>query len=151
MSDELATMAKVQTAFAEALTYRRGRHVPLDPKPARTEIHPTVRQLVRLRDDNSCQWCLRSGDEAVLHLDHIVPHSSGGSDSSDNLRMLCDYCNLRRSNRVVGTGERVLPVSEVCFDCQPWIPALLPDDETHRLVWCATHRGTGYSADRWIW
>lgn len=32
-------------------------------------------------------------------VDHIVPHSRGGTDTPDNLRILCRRCNQSRGNR----------------------------------------------------
>ncbi len=30
--------------------------------------------------------------------DHILPHSRGGADSLDNLRIICRTCNIRKGN-----------------------------------------------------
>ena len=41
-------------------------------------------------------WCLWCGATRDLTVDHIVPLSQGGSNESDNLRVLCRKCNSRR-------------------------------------------------------
>lgn len=53
------------------------------------------------RDDYRCLACGRSpeGDDVVLHVDHIIPRSKGGSDGDDNLQTLCAECNLGKGNR----------------------------------------------------
>lgn len=45
--------------------------------------------------DVVCQEC---GVEEDLQIDHIIPHSRGGGDSVENLRLLCSRCNARRGN-----------------------------------------------------
>lgn len=39
-------------------------------------------------------------DEVGLHIDHIIPISNGGKTVEQNLQVLCDKCNLKKSNRV---------------------------------------------------
>ncbi|MDA1028498.1 MAG: HNH endonuclease [Bacteroidetes bacterium] len=36
------------------------------------------------------------GTETDLQFDHIVPHSKGGGDQVENLRLLCRDCNLKK-------------------------------------------------------
>lgn len=35
----------------------------------------------------------------VLHLDHVIPYSAGGTETADNMRVLCEPCNLSRGDR----------------------------------------------------
>jgi hypothetical protein len=47
-----------------------------------------------------CEICGASqADGAKLHVDHIVPVSKGGGNEPENLRCLCEPCNLGRSDR----------------------------------------------------
>jgi hypothetical protein len=46
-----------------------------------------------------CARCHRSPPEVVLHVDHIVPASRGGSSLRANLQFLCAEHNLRKSNK----------------------------------------------------
>jgi 5-methylcytosine-specific restriction endonuclease McrA len=34
-----------------------------------------------------------------IHFDHVIPYSWGGSDTVENLQILCERCNLRKGNR----------------------------------------------------
>lgn len=47
-----------------------------------------------------CSKCGASASNGVtLHVDHIKPTSKGGTNERENLRILCEPCNLGRSNR----------------------------------------------------
>lgn len=39
-----------------------------------------------------------------IHIDHIIPISSGGTNDPTNLQILCDDCNLKKGNRNTETG-----------------------------------------------
>lgn len=56
---------------------------------------------VLARDNWTCCSCGRSVKEngIVLHVDHIVPRSKGGTDERKNLQALCMKCNIGKSNR----------------------------------------------------
>lgn len=48
-----------------------------------------------------CQACGNKPaerNEIVLHIDHIIPFSLGGSNDYDNLQVLCNECNYSKSN-----------------------------------------------------
>lgn len=53
------------------------------------------------RDNWTCCSCGRSVREhgIVLHVDHKVPRSKGGTDDRNNLQALCMKCNIGKSNR----------------------------------------------------
>lgn len=59
-------------------------------------IPPNVRRLVLNRDGNACRYC---GSGENLQLDHIRPHSRGGSDEPENLCTACRCCNISKSDR----------------------------------------------------
>lgn len=63
-------------------------------------VMPSLRWQVFQRDQWRCVGCGRnSHDNAILHVDHIVPRSRGGADSLKNYQTLCDVCNLGKGNR----------------------------------------------------
>jgi hypothetical protein len=49
------------------------------------------------RDGGCCRIC---GNADKLHVDHIIPRGRGGSDLMDNLWLLCDQCNLSKTDTV---------------------------------------------------
>lgn len=66
-------------------------------KPNRRRIPDRVRNLVFGRDGHACLEC---GATESLSLDHIHPHSLGGTDSLENLQTLCRSCNSKKGARV---------------------------------------------------
>ena len=65
-------------------------------KPRRALIPRHVKEQVWTRDGERCVEC---GPSHKLHFDHIIPYSWGGSDTMENLQVLCQRCNLRKGNR----------------------------------------------------
>jgi HNH endonuclease len=58
---------------------------------------------IRERDNHKCIWCGQKADEkSPLHLDHLIPHSRGGSDDPTNLVSACRWCNDTRHDMKVG-------------------------------------------------
>ncbi len=43
-----------------------------------------------------CRWCRKSTKPGARHIDHIVPLSKGGADSTENLCVSCPHCNLSK-------------------------------------------------------
>jgi hypothetical protein len=74
-----------------------------------------TRDLVYRRDERTCLLCgTRHGP---LQLDHIVPWSAGGPDTSENLRVACQDCNQARSNYRNWSDWPMLPVTALCDAC----------------------------------
>ena len=88
--DEELKRLKEQVANLEAVeTLRNGIRV-------RAPIPDDVKLLVWSRDGGACVRC---GSRDQLQFDHVIPHSRGGSDSSENIQVLCQGCNLaKRAN-----------------------------------------------------
>jgi 5-methylcytosine-specific restriction endonuclease McrA len=64
-------------------------------------INEKTRLKVLKRDHYTCVKCGRSPATqrgCILHIDHIVPFSKGGSNEIENLQTLCDKCNLGKGN-----------------------------------------------------
>lgn len=72
-----------------------------------------LRKLVIRRAKNRCEYCglSQAGQEATFHIDHIIPLTSGGKTTADNLALACVSCSLRKSARETAvdpeTGEEV--------------------------------------------
>jgi len=61
-----------------------------------------LRYRVLARDRFRCVLCGRSPAnlKITLHIDHFVPWSRGGQTTFENLRTLCEACNLGKGSRV---------------------------------------------------
>lgn len=70
---------------------------PEPVKPRREAIPRLVQREVWQRDGGHCVEC---GTKAKLCFDHIVPFSLGGSNTVRNIQLLCEGCNLTKSNRL---------------------------------------------------
>lgn len=90
-------------------TVLRDEGVIADPPPSaraskernRKKISRTVERRVFAQYAYTCNECGVGGTEADLTLDHIYPHSLGGTDDEDNLRPLCRPCNSRKGAKVL--------------------------------------------------
>jgi 5-methylcytosine-specific restriction endonuclease McrA len=60
----------------------RGRPVP-----------PDTRLFVWQRDAGRCRHC---GAKEDLQFDHVIPRALGGSNSAENVELLCGSCNSRK-------------------------------------------------------
>ena len=66
---------------------------------ARTRYIPAVvKQAVWSRDGGKCVEC---GSKTDIQYDHEIPHSLGGANTVENIRLLCMRCNLRKSDTIM--------------------------------------------------
>lgn len=71
----------------------------------RDKVNPAIRYDILKRDNYKCVICGRSpanNDKVKLEVDHIVPVSKGGKNHIENLRTLCDECNLGKAAKLEG-------------------------------------------------
>lgn len=61
------------------------------------KISQEVKQKVWLRDGGQCVQCNATD---YLEFDHVIPFSKGGSNSENNIQLLCRRCNLAKSDRL---------------------------------------------------
>jgi 5-methylcytosine-specific restriction endonuclease McrA len=66
-----------------------------------SDISSRLRDEIVRRAKNRCEYCGLSqiGQEAVFHIDHVIPQSTGGPSTADNLALACVSCSLRKSAR----------------------------------------------------
>lgn len=79
--------------YSEGPSQRTQRSNTRQPIPAH------VKRIVWERDNGQCVQC---GSRTDLHFDHMIPVSLGGGNSVENIQVLCQHCNLRKSNRIDG-------------------------------------------------
>ena len=65
--------------------------------PKRDPIPSDVRMLVWARDGGACVTC---GAKEKLHYDHIIPVAKGGGSMVENIQILCETCNLKKSDKI---------------------------------------------------
>ena len=53
------------------------------------------RKQVKESWDNTCAYC---GSEEDLTIDHVIPQSKGGSDTTDNVVCCCKSCNQSKGH-----------------------------------------------------
>jgi hypothetical protein len=63
------------------------------------EIPRPIQLRVMKRENQICRSCGKSVQDENIHFDHVIPFSKGGSSEESNIRLLCDSCNQKRSNR----------------------------------------------------
>ncbi len=56
------------------------------------------KQSLLLRDGNCCYHCGYAFTVHQLTIEHLVPHSQGGSNKLANLRLACWQCNNQRGS-----------------------------------------------------
>ncbi len=60
----------------------------------------SMRYDILKRDKHRCVICGRSKEDGIkLHVDHIKPVSKGGKTVPENLRTLCDECNMGKKDK----------------------------------------------------
>lgn len=72
----------------------------------RRKMSPGLRYDVLKRDGFKCVLCGRTAEQGCkLHVDHIIPVSKGGKTEVNNLRTLCEDCNLGKSDKFDWFGD----------------------------------------------
>ena len=67
-----------------------------------------LRQIVRQRAKNSCEYCRLRQDQEPLpfHVEHIIPRQHGGKDTPENLALACHHCNLHKGPNLSGLDPK---------------------------------------------
>jgi HNH endonuclease len=68
----------------------------------------TYEELIRLLINSPLKCskpsCGKAPPEVKLHIDHILPASKGGDSRYENLKFLCEKCNLAKFNKLERSG-----------------------------------------------
>ena len=151
--DPPLTLVNVDTREAESFSslasvieaglWPTGERHPVIRTGERDPIPVHTRAAVYYRDKGHCRLCPSGWVDGEWHLDHIIPWSAGGSDRSENLRVLCAKHNLERSNYVIAEERQESPVTWWCLNCftldeHEWrYDAVVPDCPMH-YSWTGT-------------
>ena len=69
-----------------------------DDQRKRKAIPPEIKQELFKAQGGKCRYCGRKPGIDLMHVDHKVPFSKGGSDSKRNYQVLCGTCNNRKGD-----------------------------------------------------
>jgi diadenosine tetraphosphate (Ap4A) HIT family hydrolase len=72
-------------------------------------VDDVTRLTLLARAKGRCEACGATKDDRPLHIDHIKPRSKGGTNAIENLQVLCDKCNLAKSNKVEIDFRKIVP------------------------------------------
>jgi hypothetical protein len=67
-------------------------------KVRRTAIPEIVKLIVYERDQGRCVRC---NSNQSIQFDHIIPVAKGGSNTEENIQILCQKCNLEKSDKIM--------------------------------------------------
>lgn len=81
-------------------------------------------------DNFKCAECGAGNEKTVLHVDHILPISKGGTDELSNLRTLCAQCNREKSDLIHKNNAKNL------FSFRPKVPNLLGRNHSDLTTLC---------------
>ena len=69
----------------------------ISPRASRPPIPREIVDAIWRRDGGKCVYC---GSTENLQIDHIIPFSKGGATCIENLQILCQKCNAKKSNNI---------------------------------------------------
>lgn len=79
-----------------------------------------------IRDEHTCQYCMKKLDTKSLTMEHVVPRSAGGKTSWINIVCACGPCNTTK-----GSKMHIKPVRE---PYKPTIGEILTKVKKHPIV-----------------
>ncbi|AMV16393.1 HNH endonuclease [Planctomyces sp. SH-PL14] len=95
---DFGAQAKLATAILKVAIGRANQTiVERVDSPMSRSIPREVRQRVWQKYGGQCAECRAT---QYLEFDHIIPHSRGGSNSDNNIQLLCRGCNLKKLDHI---------------------------------------------------
>ena len=79
-------------------------------------MEAALRELVRQRADNRCEYCsLRQDEDSFFrfHIEHIIAKQHGGTTAEENLALSCHFCNRRKGPNLSGIDPKSLRVVQL--------------------------------------
>jgi hypothetical protein len=77
-------------------------------------MNAAIRELVRLRAGNRCEYCrMHQDDDPLLsfHVEHIIAKQHGGSNRLSNLAWSCHKCNRAKGPNLAGrVDDDIVPL-----------------------------------------
>jgi hypothetical protein len=83
-------------------------------------IPAALRRFVIRRAANVCEYCglSQQGQEAMFHIDHVIPRMAGGATDTENLALARVSCSLRKAAIAPHSGNEVPLYNPRCDDWQ---------------------------------
>ncbi len=99
IANELGIIRNVGDSFRNAASKGRVKWAFKDPrfKSHRSWIPKKLRMQVLRRDDYRCVLCGTDAKISILEIDHIIPLVKKGATKLNNLRVLCNPCNVGKA------------------------------------------------------
>ena len=88
---------------------------------SRTRIPPALRERVRSRAAQLCEYCLLHESDGIhaFHVDHVISEKHDGPTEEHNLAFCCPFCNRAKGSDIAGrTDEDVVRLFNPRID--PW-------------------------------
>lgn len=70
----------------------------LSASKLKKECDKLIKDIVKIRDNWTCQWCGKKVSGGDCHGSHVIPVSAGNKLAFDeqNLKVLCYHCHMNR-------------------------------------------------------
>lgn len=76
-------------------------------RAARNDAAARLRRIIERKGHAWCDWCLDDFPAADVDVDHVRPLSMGGTDTADNVQVLCGTCHqLKTATEFGAAGAR---------------------------------------------
>ena len=66
----------------------------------KSTLSPIILRKLLIRADYRCEYCKCKLNNQTCQIDHIIPTSRYGDDSTSNFAITCSRCNINKSNKI---------------------------------------------------
>jgi hypothetical protein len=85
-------------------------------KSIRKEFSKVEREQIHESCGGQCNECHKKIQSKGMHIDHIIPLASGGTNESENLQVLCKKCHFEKSKEEQEQGYVKISETESSFN-----------------------------------